>query len=29
MWTGTEFTGGSDNEKTATWALTVRRADGS
>lgn len=28
VWTGTEFTGGSYNEKTATWALTVRRADG-
>jgi hypothetical protein len=26
---GTEFTGGSDNEKTATCALTVRRADSS
>jgi putative flavoprotein involved in K+ transport len=29
VWTGTEFTGGSYDENTATWALTVRRADGS
>jgi len=27
VWTGTEFTGGCDNEKTAGWALAVRRTD--
>jgi len=29
VWTSTEFTGGSYDEASGTWTLTVRRADGS
>lgn len=29
IWNGTEFTGGSYNEKSGQWSLDVRRADGS
>lgn len=29
VWTGTEFTSGSYDEKSGTWSLTVRRNDGS